>query len=59
MRPLERALLPWVIALSQTVPIIALVPVLLLVLGNFGITIQTSFLLPTALSGPISPFSRW
>ena len=48
-RPLERALLPWVVA-SQTIPIIALVPVLLLVLGNFGITIQTS-LLPTALIG--------
>jgi NitT/TauT family transport system permease protein len=48
-RPLERALLPWTIA-SQTVPIIALVPVLLLVLGNFGITIQTS-LLPTAIIG--------
>ena len=48
-RPLERALLPWIVA-SQTIPIIALVPVLLLVLGNFGITIQTS-LLPTALIG--------
>jgi NitT/TauT family transport system permease protein len=48
-RPLERALLPWAIA-SQTVPIIALVPVLLLILGNFGITIQTS-LLPTAIIG--------
>ncbi len=48
-RPLERTLLPWTIA-SQTVPIIALVPVLLLVLGNMGITIQTS-LLPTALVG--------
>ncbi len=48
-RPLERALLPWTIA-SQTIPIIALVPVMLLVLGNFGITIQTS-LLPTAIIG--------
>jgi len=48
-RPLERALLPWTIA-SQTIPIIALVPVLLLVLGNVGITIQTS-LLPTAIIG--------
>jgi NitT/TauT family transport system permease protein len=48
-RPLERALLPWAIA-SQTIPIIALVPVLLLVLGNFGITIQSS-LLPTAIIG--------
>ena len=47
--PLERALLPWTIA-SQTVPIIALVPVLLLVLGNVGITIQDS-LLPTAIIG--------
>ena len=53
-RPLERALLPWVIA-SQTVPIIALVPVLLLVLGNFGITIQTS-LLPTAIIGAYIAF---
>ncbi len=41
--------MPWTIA-SQTIPIIALVPVLLLVLGNFGITIQTS-LLPTAIIG--------
>jgi NitT/TauT family transport system permease protein len=48
-RPLERALLPWTIA-SQTIPIIALVPVMLLVLGNFGITVQTSFL-PTAIIG--------
>ncbi len=54
LRPLERALLPWVIA-SQTVPIIALVPVLLLVLGNFGITIQTS-LLPTAIIGAYIAF---
>ena len=53
-RPLEQALLPWVIA-SQTVPIIALVPVLLLILGNFGITIQTS-LLPTALIGAYIAF---
>jgi NitT/TauT family transport system permease protein len=48
-RPLERALLPWTIA-SQTIPIIALVPVMLLVLGNFGITVQSSFL-PTAIIG--------
>jgi NitT/TauT family transport system permease protein len=54
LRPLERALLPWVIA-SQTIPIIALVPVLLLVLGNFGITIQTS-LLPTAIIGAYIAF---
>src|SRR5690625_295087 len=53
-RPLERTLLPWAIA-SQTFPIIALVPVLLLVLGNFGITIQTS-LLPTALIGAYLSF---
>ncbi len=53
-RPLERTLLPWAIA-SQTIPIIALVPVLLLVLGNFGITIQTS-LLPTALIGAYLSF---
>ena len=53
-RPVERALLPWVIA-SQTIPIIALVPVLLLVLGNFGITIQTS-LLPTAIIGAYIAF---
>jgi NitT/TauT family transport system permease protein len=54
MRPLEQAVFPWVIA-SQTVPIIALVPVLLLVLGNAGITIQTS-LLPTALIGAYIAF---
>jgi NitT/TauT family transport system permease protein len=53
-RPLEQALFPWVIA-SQTVPIIALVPVLLLILGNFGITIQTS-LLPTAIIGAYIAF---
>lgn len=54
LRPVERALLPWVVA-SQTVPIIALVPVLLLVLGNFGITVQSS-LLPTALIGAYIAF---
>jgi NitT/TauT family transport system permease protein len=54
IRPLERALLPWVVA-SQTIPIIALVPVLLLILGNVGITIQTS-LLPTALIGAYLTF---
>lgn len=54
VRPLERALLPWLVA-SQTVPIIALVPVLLLILGNAGITIQTS-LLPTALIGAYIAF---
>lgn len=54
VRPFERALLPWVIA-SQTVPIIALVPVLLLLLGNAGITVQTS-LVPTALIGAYIAF---
>lgn len=54
LRPLEQALLPWVIA-SQTIPIIALVPVLLLILGNFGITVQTS-LIPTALIGAYIAF---
>ncbi len=54
VRPVERALLPWLVA-SQTVPIIALVPVLLLILGNAGITIQTS-LLPTALIGAYIAF---
>ncbi|HEX7003549.1 MAG TPA: ABC transporter permease [Trueperaceae bacterium] len=54
LRPLEQALLPWVVA-SQTIPIIALVPVLLLILGNFGITIQTS-LLPTAIIGAYIAF---
>lgn len=49
VRPLERAFLPWVIA-SQTVPIIALVPMLALILSNFGVRIQTS-LLPTAIIG--------
>lgn len=54
VQPLERALLPWVIA-SQTVPIIALVPVLLLILGNAGVTVQTS-LVPTALIGAYIAF---
>ncbi len=54
LRPLEQALLPWVIG-SQTVPIIALVPVLLLLLGNVGITVQTS-LIPTALIGAYIAF---
>jgi len=49
IRPLERALLPWVIA-SQTVPIIALVPMILLVLANVGVTVQTS-ILPIAIIG--------
>ncbi|MBI1743255.1 ABC transporter permease subunit [Candidatus Acetothermia bacterium] len=47
--PLERALLPWVIA-SQTVPIIALVPMLVLILAQFGVQIQSSRL-PSALIG--------
>ncbi len=54
IRPVERALLPWVIA-SQTVPIIALVPVLLLLLGNTGVTVQTS-LVPSALIGAYIAF---
>lgn len=54
IRPVERALLPWVIA-SQTVPIIALVPVLLLLLGNTGVTVQTS-LVPAALIGAYIAF---
>lgn len=54
IRPFERALLPWVIA-SQTVPIIALVPVLLLLLGNAGVTVQTS-LVPAALIGAYIAF---
>ncbi len=49
IRPLERAFLPWVVA-SQTVPIIALVPVLMLILSQFGITLQSS-ILPTAIIG--------
>ena len=54
IRPFERALLPWVIA-SQTIPIIALVPVLLLLLGNAGVTVQTS-LVPAALIGAYIAF---
>jgi len=54
VRPAERALLPWVIA-SQTVPIIALVPVLLLLLGNVGVTVQTS-LVPATLIGAYIAF---
>jgi NitT/TauT family transport system permease protein len=49
IRPLERAFLPWVIV-SQTVPIIALVPMILLILANVGITVQTS-ILPVAIIG--------
>lgn len=54
VRPFEQALLPWVIA-SQTIPIIALVPVLLLLLGNAGVTVQTS-LVPAALIGAYIAF---
>ncbi len=54
IRPLESALLPWVIA-SQTVPIIALVPVLVLLLGKAGVTVQTS-LVPAALVGAYIAF---
>lgn len=54
VRPFEQALLPWVIA-SQTIPVIALVPVLLLLLGNAGITVQTS-LVPAAIIGAYIAF---
>jgi NitT/TauT family transport system permease protein len=54
IKPFEQALLPWVIA-SQTIPIIALVPVLLLLLGNAGVTVQTS-LVPAALIGAYIAF---
>ncbi len=54
VRPFERALLPWVIA-SQTIPVIALVPVLVAVLGNLGVTVQTS-LVPAAIVGAYIAF---
>lgn len=54
IRPLESALLPWVIA-SQTVPIIALVPVLILLLGNAGVVVQTS-MVPAAIIGAYIAF---
>lgn len=54
VRPFERALLPWVIA-SQTIPVIALVPVLVAVLGNMGVTVQTS-LVPAAIVGAYIAF---
>ena len=54
VRPFERALLPWVIA-SQTIPVIALVPVLIAVLGNLGVTVQTS-LVPAAIVGAYIAF---
>jgi NitT/TauT family transport system permease protein len=37
VRTLERSLLPWVIA-SQTIPILAIAPMIIVVLGNFGFT---------------------
>ncbi len=54
VRPFEQALLPWVIA-SQTIPVIALVPVLVAVLGNLGVTVQTS-LVPAAIVGAYIAF---
>src|SRR3546814_17110879 len=44
VRTLDRSLLPWVIA-SQTIPILAIEPMLVVVLGNIGFT----GVLPTAL----------
>jgi NitT/TauT family transport system permease protein len=43
-RTLDRALMPWVVA-SQTVPILAIAPMVVIVLGNIGLT----GLLPKAL----------
>lgn len=37
VRTLDRSLMPWVIA-SQTVPILAIAPMIIVVLGNIGIT---------------------
>lgn len=37
IRTLDRSLMPWVIA-SQTVPILAIAPMIIVVLGNFGFT---------------------
>ena len=54
VKPFEQALLPWVIA-SQTIPVIALVPVLVAVLGNLGVTVQTS-LVPAAIVGAYIAF---
>jgi NitT/TauT family transport system permease protein len=36
-RTLDRSLLPWVIA-SQTIPILAIAPMIIVVLGNYGLT---------------------
>ncbi|APZ44602.1 ABC transporter permease [Acidihalobacter ferrooxydans] len=52
-KPFERATLPWIVA-SQNVPIIALAPVLVVLLGRFGV----EGLLPKALiSGYIAFFA--
>src|SRR3546814_18365552 len=37
VRTLDRSLLPWVIA-SQTIPILAIAPMIVVVLGNIGFT---------------------
>ena len=37
VRTLDRSLMPWIIA-SQTVPILAVAPMIIVVLGNIGIT---------------------
>ena len=37
VRPLDRSLMPWVIA-SQAVPILAIAPMIVVVLGNLGLT---------------------
>lgn len=37
LRTLDRSLLPWIIA-SQTVPILAIAPMIIVVLGNLGLT---------------------
>ena len=35
LRTLDRSLMPWIIA-SQTIPILAIAPMIIVVLGNFG-----------------------
>ena len=37
LRTLDRSLMPWIIA-SQTIPILAIAPMIIVVLGNFGFT---------------------
>ncbi len=37
VRTLDRSLMPWIIA-SQTIPILAIAPMIIVVLGNFGFT---------------------